>query len=284
MHTLPEATAPDSTTITFIVLTSFFPEGRRAVQFAAELAAPLGARLVLLHSNHRGLLRKTSKALAEQQSTVYLEQALQEMAAGLGSPTTIELATDLFPTVINDLAQRYHPALFVLGRPHAERADFDLGAATLDVLRNVELPLLLVPQSYTGPAAPQHVAIAADAEAFALPPHALAPHILHKLRPPRTTVITVAAMQNDMACASALHYVGNSGLLPTDGPRLSVEGYYAIHPDLGILEALASTNADCLILLARRRSVLGGFFHRSITNQLLMRSPVPVLVVPAIDG
>ena len=52
-------------------------------------------------------------------------------------------------------------------------------------------------------------------------------------------------------------------------------------PAAGILQALADTRADMLVLLTRPRSFLGELFHRSVTAAVLRHTRVPVLLLPA---
>lgn len=49
----------------------------------------------------------------------------------------------------------------------------------------------------------------------------------------------------------------------------------------GLLRALADTQADLLVLIARPHSFLGRMFYHSVTAEVLRRSPVAVLLVPA---
>ena len=272
--------------LTLLVLTSFFAESRHALHFAKELATPLGARVVLLHVNQLALLNDEVPLAPPPQATRELRQAMHALAIEQDMPADFELAPNLLPGAAEDMVRRYGPALFVLGRPAAERFDFDLGAAVLQVLRNAELPVLLVPESYTGPAVPQHLAVAADDEPFELRHSAkAAQQLLQQLAPPHTTVITASPMQDDEGCAAALHHVRASELLPhpAKGASLSVEGFYATHPDEGVLKGVATLGPDWLVVLARRHTLLGGLFHRSVTTRLLLHSPVPVLVVPTTE-
>ena len=267
--------------LTLLVLTSFFAESRRALRFAAELAAHLHGRVVLLHVNQLTLLNDDVQPPLPPQTVRELRQALQALAIEAHVPADFELAPNLLPGAVEDIARRYGPALFVLGRPAAERFDFDLGAAVLQVLRHAQLPVLLVPETYAGPAVPTHLAVAADDEPFVLHRGAkAAQQLLHQLAPARTTVITASPMQDDEGCAAALHHVRASGLLPASGPPPAVEGFYAMHPDEGVLQGLSTTQADWLLALARPHTLLGEVFHRSVTKRLLLHSPAPVLVVP----
>ena len=276
----------DQHPLTLLVLTSFFAESRHALGFAAALAAPLGARVVLLHVGQLTSPNDDIRLPPPPQASRELHEALRALASEQHVPTDFELVPDLLPGAAEDLARRYGPALFVLGRPAADRFDFDLGAAVLQILRHAQLPVLLVPETYTGPVSPGHLAVAADDEPFELHRRGkAAQQLLHKLAPARITVITASPMQDDERCAAALHHVRASGLLPlTAGSApLVVAGFYATHPDKGVLAGLATLGADWLLVLARRHALLDGLFHRSVTSRLLLHSPVPVLVVPATE-
>ncbi|MCC3159729.1 universal stress protein [Hymenobacter sp. 15J16-1T3B] len=267
--------------LTLLVLTSFFPESRRALRLAAELAQPLGARLVLVHVDQLALLNADVRGPEWPEQTAELREALQALADEQPVAADLAIVNDLLPDAVDELLTQYHPALFVLGRPAAAGADFDIGAAVLEILRNARVPLLLVPESYAGPAAPRRVAVAADDEPFSLDRGAEpARQLLRQLPPAQATVVTVVPMQVDESCAAALRHVRLSNLLP-DAVPVTAEGFYAQHPADGLLPALAATQADWLLMLARRRSLLGELFHRSVTGRLLGLSPVPVLVVPA---
>jgi nucleotide-binding universal stress UspA family protein len=273
---------PAATVPTLVVLANFFPESRRALRLAAELAAPLGAPLVLLHLNP--LAASSSVAglpplpLASQRE---LHAGLRELASELGQPVKTEIAEGLLADTLADIARRYQSVVFVLGRPAGEQADFTLGDALLDELRMAQLPALLVPEAYTGPSLPQHLAIAADDEPFDLHAGARAARqLLHQLTFAQATVVAVAPVQDDALCAAALHHVRASGLLPAPALALAVEGFYHAQPEHGVLRALAALNADWLVVLPHPRHFLDNLLHHSVTRRLLHRSPVPVLVVP----
>ena len=78
----------------------------------------------------------------------------------------------------------------------------------------------------------------------------------------------------------ALADVRATGVVPPNAPLQlhQVPDATAVE---GILQALADTQADMVVLIARPRSFLGRRFHHSVTADVLRRSPVPVLLVPA---
>ena len=51
----------------------------------------------------------------------------------------------------------------------------------------------------------------------------------------------------------------------------------------GVLQEAARQQADVLVVVVRRHSLLGSLFHRSVTAQLIEESAIPVLLLPAED-
>ncbi|GAA4356434.1 hypothetical protein GCM10023185_20210 [Hymenobacter saemangeumensis] len=269
--------------LTLIALAGFYAPDRAAVRYADALAQALHANLVLLHVNRAALVDPYElldesyrrDELVLQADTV---SALRRVAGRLRTPATVELSTDLLPAVAQDLAERYGPALFVLGQP-AEEAAASIVPACVELLRAGQYPLLLVPAA--APAAvPQCFLVAADAEPFALSNEAQAWRPLLSRLGAEVLVAHVSAEGEDSAaCAAALRAVQASGLLQ-GLPAPELRGYSQPQASCGILAAVQETQADVLILLARERSYLSELFHRSVTAQVLKHTPVPVLLLP----
>ena len=51
----------------------------------------------------------------------------------------------------------------------------------------------------------------------------------------------------------------------------------------GVLAEAARQEADVLVVVVRRHSLLGSLFHSSVTAQLIQESTIPVLLLPAED-
>lgn len=277
---------------TLIVLSGFYPAAQHALQYADALASSLGGQLVLLHVNRTSLFDPyvfageawRRQELAEDFDTGWL---LTQQAQQLRAPATVELATDLLPATALDLAARQPPALFVLGRPEVDQGGLEpMLEATLELLRALQLPVLLVPLSSRPPALPRQIVVAADREEFHLPAAtAIVGTLLAQLSAAGATltVAHVSGGEDNQSCAAALRTVQRSGLTPSLR-QLTPRGYQNRVVVAGLLDAIQDTNADLVVVLARTRSYLGELFHRSITAQLLASSPVPVLVVPVEEG
>ncbi|UYZ59704.1 universal stress protein [Hymenobacter latericus] len=277
--------APLGTPLSLIVLTNFFPAAHRAIRYAAELAAPLGAQLVLLHVRQAPALADDDATGPEWLHDAHerdgeLLMALNALADEVYVPTSVELVPSLQPDVALDLAKRYQPALFVVGRAATELAE--LSAAVLQVLRTGRFPVLLVPETYRGTSCPTQVAIAADGDAFRLDDAATGARQLLAELEPDLTVVNVSIIETDDYCLAARYQVEQSGLC--EGARqVHTRAFQHLSTAHGLLQAVEATKADLLVLIARRHSVLGELFQRSVTDRLMQLSPVPVLVLPAHD-
>ncbi|WP_400191604.1 universal stress protein [Hymenobacter sp. B81] len=270
--------------LSLIVLTSFYPAGQQALQYADALADCLGGRLVLLHVNRASLFDPylfagegwQQQELRQSTDTALL---LTRLAREQRAPAVVEVATDLLPGVARDVAARHQPALFVLGRPAPEHTSpAQLSAATGELLRAARLPLLVVPADQPGTLPPRRVLLAADGEDLDLGRSAtLAQQLLQSLGP-ELTVAHVSAVEDDAGCTRAWHSVQSSGLA-AGVAEVSLRGFVHEHPVDGLLAAVAETQADLLVVVARARSYWGEVFHRSVTAELVARCPVPVLVL-----
>lgn len=169
--------------------------------YADALAHALGGRLVVLHVNRASRFDPYdlvaegyhSQKLDRQTDTMAV---LTTLAAGLHSPATREVTTDLLPTVAQDVAARYRPVLIVLGQPDpAYPATSELPNACSELLRAGD-PLLALPADITarpvGP--PRRILLAAALEPFGLTPPAR--HLCPLLALPGTQLV-VAHVSGD---------------------------------------------------------------------------------------
>ncbi|MBF9237758.1 universal stress protein [Hymenobacter sp. BT683] len=272
--------------LSLIVMTSFYPAAQHAVHYADTLARTFGGQVVLLHANRvalfdpyifagEGLRREELRGAAEMKSL------LARQAEKLGAPATVEIATDLLPEVARDLLARYHPALFVVGRPVPTRTGpEDFSSVVLELLQAAHIPVLLVPQGAAAANPPRRVLIAADCEEFSVSGAAVGVHQLLVSLGAAVTVAHVSALEEDDSCLYALNAVRRSGILAAL-PEAELRGYQHKDAVSGVLEGMHDTQADLVVVVARPRSYLGELFHESVTAQVMHQSTVPVLVVPA---
>ncbi|WP_185283625.1 universal stress protein [Hymenobacter sp. NBH84] len=266
---------------TLLVLTDFSAGANRSLKVAVNFAHLLEAQLVVLHVHRDSLLdpeRFTGKLSGESYEVTM--RALHSLVRQLPVPALAEVGQGLLPDVVADAIRRYHPLLVVLSRPDAENIPDELATTTaLQLLRSSSFPLLVVPPATTKMTAPRHVLLAADGGEFGVDEHGDAlRHVLAALHAP-VTLVHVTESATHHTAAQAYETVAGAGLT-RDLPRVSTSHICHASPAQGLLQAVAEQRADLLVVLARPRSVWGELFHRSVTAQLLLHSPVPVLVLP----
>jgi nucleotide-binding universal stress UspA family protein len=171
--------------------------------------------------------------------------------------------------------------LVVLGKPDTDAAPDELvSSLSLNLLRAISVPLLVVPIAAAADDVPQKLLLAVDGQAFQLdaPITEAAQQLLQGLSA-TPVVVQVAAPDADDDPAAAVATVASSGLaagLP------QVQTHRLRHSTIpgGIVQAAAETQADLLVLVARRRSFLGQLFNSSVSAQVILHSPIPVLLLP----
>lgn len=270
-----------------IVLTNLSEAAEKTARYAAVLGAPLHAHVALLHFYHDPVLLAPELAVVAMAQTdrSYADAATEMQALARRLPVTAEVMVSALPMfdAVAEAVQRYHPLLLAMGlSPEHDFLDELLNNRVLPVLRATHQPLLLVPKAAPAPRVPRRVLLALDDEPFRLTAagQQLAPllaawqaaytvtHVVdghEPVTPPRHLVLADVRAR---------------GVVPPDAPLRLHQVPDATAAD-GIMQALADTQADLVVLVARPRSFLGRRFHHSVTAEVLRRSPVPVLLIPA---
>ncbi|ALD21339.1 universal stress protein [Hymenobacter sp. DG25A] len=267
-----------------LVLTDFSPAADHALTYANALAEKLDTSIVLLHVRRTSLLDPdllTGRIAHLSEGEV--ATALAERTNHLSVPAIVEVTTDLVPQAITEATERLHPSLLIVGKPDTEYTPDELVTTTsLELIHAASCPMLVVPVTSAVASPPAHITLAVDGKGFALSAEsANIPHLLHELGAP-LTVVHIATPEETESAQLSLDSVQRSGLtMELEQPQTQV----VRHSDLaeGIQEAVLLTQADLLVLVARRHSLLGELFHHSVTAQVIRHSIVPVLVLPSED-
>ena len=272
-------------TSSLVVLTDFYAVTNRALSYAAGLAVPLEAQLVLLHVRHDPLLGPSTYYSADtargQRQT---RQALLDLAAHQPVPTTVDVAGGFLPEAVTEAVRLHHPLFLVLARPgqDPETAEFVTGTA-VDVLRHAPHPLLVVPAVGWDAYPPRHLLLVVDGEPFHLRPNQ---DLLRRLlRATEGTLDVVHVTTDDEARpeegAVRKTVVANDLVDQLPASRMH-EVYNPVVRD-GIMQEAARLEADMLVVVARHHSAAGSLFHQSQTARLIQESSIPVLLLPAED-
>ena len=271
-------------TSSVLVFANFADAAEATARYAAALGAPLHLRLAMLHLDAYPVMLEPELVAASAEQTQRNEAetmtGLHALARRLpGHPEVLE-AAGIMSEAVAEAVRQEHPLLLALGLSHEQSL---LGRLlveqVLPVLRATHRPLLLVPRDAPCVGPPRRVLLAVDGEPFT--PNA-ASRALAPLLAAWGATFTVAHVQPQGSTPSrlALADVRASGLLPAATP-LALYHAAGTAPATGVLQAVADTQADLLVFMARPRSFLGELFHRSVTASVLRHCAVPVLLLPA---
>ena len=267
-----------------LVLANYADAAEATARYAAALGAPLHLRLAMLHLGEYPVMPEPELVAASAEQTQRNEAetmtGLHALARRLPGHTEVLEAAGIMSDCVAEAVRQQHPLLLALGLSHEHSLlDRLLLDQMLPVLRATHRPLLLVPRDVAVAGPPRRVLVAVDGKPFT--PNA-ASRALAPLLAAWAATFTVAHVrpQGGNPSRLALADVRASGLLTAATP---LELYKAgdMDPAPGVLQAVADTRADLLVLIARPRSFLGGLFHRSVTAAVLRHCSVPVLLLPA---
>ena len=265
-----------------VVLTDFYAVTNRALSYAAGLAVPLQAELVLLHARHDVLLAPFDHRPSTPISEHTTDQALQTLADEQPVLTQVNVSEQDLPEAVREAVRRHHPLLLVLGRPGGADIPVEIMTGTaMDLLSTVPHPLLVVPNPGWEAFPPRRLLLAVDGEPFVLGQHQ---DVVRQLLQVAAGTLAVVRVANDsharLGAETVLRTVAANDLAGEVPPNQfhEVDDRSVVG---GVLAEAARQNTDLLVVVARRHSLLGSLFHRSVTAQLIEQSPIPVLVLPA---
>ncbi|MBD2721075.1 universal stress protein [Hymenobacter armeniacus] len=270
-----------------VVLTDFFAVSNRALSYAAGLAVPLKAHLLLLHAQHDSLLAPNEFAayhtLAGEQKTFY---ALEKLASDQPVPAEVDISDDPLSDAVREITRERELLLVVMGQPGFEGAPVELVARTATgLLRRVACPLLVVPAAGWDQFPPRRLLLAVDGEPFNV---GAQHHTIYRLLQALQGTLEIIHITDDehaRPTASALLETVTQNDLVEDTLDAPLHLHERYNPQVtaGILAEAARLEADLLVVVARHHSFVGSLFHHSITARLVQASPIPVLVLPAED-
>ena len=267
-----------------VVLTDFYAVTARALSYAAGLAVSLKAELVLLHARHDVLLAPIDYGPYSPISHNATDRALQTLADEQPVPTRVDVSDRELTEAVRIAVRHHQPLLLVLGRPETADAPVEIVTGTaMDLLTTVPYPLLVVPPPAGDTLPPRRLLLAVDGEPFELLQHQdVVRQLLHMADGTLNVVRVTDDSHARLGAEAILRTVADNNFTEVLPPSRLYEVYDRSVVS-GILAEAARQEADLLVVVARHHSLIGSLFHRSVTAQLLERSPVPVLVLPARD-
>ncbi|RAK66143.1 hypothetical protein DLM85_15735 [Hymenobacter edaphi] len=238
-------------------------------------------------------------------SAAQLTARLHTQAAALATqgPCRLTLITRDVATELARCPQPGTTDVLVVGRPPAADAPGPAAHPLFLLCRLLPNPLLVVPAAFAAPAeVPTRLALDTDGQAVRLPGSArrvtelllslrqdtrvlylgsgrtAAARLLAQLVPSTVGIHVYTADEALPPPAALLARFAEIGLLG-DLPHTLHTAYHASVEE-GILQLLRACDADLLLFVARQRTLPGEQFDTSTGARLMLRSPIPTLVVP----
>jgi nucleotide-binding universal stress UspA family protein len=268
-----------------LVLTDFSPAADQALAVAVLLAGAVpDAQLTLLHVRRTSLLDPgyfSTATRSEADAAHLLAERCARATAQRVACTPLVEAGRVVP-VVRAVAERLGIDLLVTSKCDTEATPDELvDSVSLDLLRTVSVPLLVVPERYRAPALPRHALFPIDGSPVQI--SAAAARVSHALLatgPATLTALLVTSQTaSDEVRRAAEVAVRASGLTEGETPLTTIQ---AAEPADGILRG--ATHADLLMLVARQHGVVGSLLHYSVTAQVLRHTRVPVLLLPEVGA
>ena len=133
-------------TPSLVVLTDFFAVTNRALSYAAGLAVPLNAQLVLLHVRHDGLpVPEGERGQHTPGGERKTDRALLQLAADQLVPTEVDVSEGFLPAALTEAARQQADLLVVGARHHSLLGSLFHRSITALLIQASPIPVLILP-------------------------------------------------------------------------------------------------------------------------------------------
>lgn len=262
-----------------LVPTDFSENADKALDFALALANKFDATIHIIHTyhitSHAGHLANVNRVIKEDREKE-MEAFLEETKASVSFDVKIQgRCRKGYPVeLIENEAEKIAADLIVMGTLGASNIGKKImGSTASKLIKNTNFPILAIPQN-THYADLMNIVVAIDALTMA---------VLNTLNP----MINIA-QKSDLAIN--LVHVSNQQLHTDIDPTiknyltgLAVEhSYTKIQSDdilEGILDFAHEKGNSVLCLVSRQRSWFENLFHNSVSQQIALKSDLPLLIL-----
>lgn len=265
-----------------LVATDFSPASVNAVEFAAQLAKQLNARLHLLHVYHMPLIASDIPVVPdlssmEKESLDRLEKLGEDLNEKYGITPFVKAEMGFTTDEINEYKEAIYADLIVLGmHGHNKASELFIGSTTASYIENTKTPLLVVP-SDAKYKTPEWIAFASDLKGLQI----------HSLDALKEYALSFKAKVN-------IVNVTEGELLPDYNKSVAgiqLDHYFEELSHLfffpegknvteGIDEFIAEHKTDWIALVHRKHGFFDRMFNKSVTKKMIYHTHLPLLVLP----
>jgi len=267
-----------------LVPVDFSDASFNAVSYAAFLANAFNARLTLVHA-YTGTSAfdevangKVYDSLEELEAAneKFLKKEIERIARKF-TVKTDSIAMKGNPVkVINDVAEKNHPEMIVMGMKGKGESNSILGSTTVSMIDETSIPLLIIPKSALYQTI-DSITLASDFKNEKLLSHfAILEKLIAKFNPfiqvlnvqkkdsKLTAEIIASKMSQDLTWDKYNH---SFNIIERDDVEEGIFGFLRKHP------------TDLLVMVARKRGFINKIFEPSHTKKMTGQTKIPLLVL-----
>lgn len=265
-----------------LLTTDFSENARSAVEYGLQLFGSEGVTYTLLNTfKEPGSSTAAMVSIVEflhKESKVLLDQYAKDLKETYPDYTIepMSMHGSLYP-VVNTLAKRGDADVVVVGTRGASQVhNFFLGSNTMDLMRNSEIPAVIVPNNHAYQAV-KNIALALDFKPL---------EQINILDP----IISIA--HNKQATINAFHIQENGNdFMTEESPEVkrlfeecgqiahSFENIKNENVAAGIGSYMDASNSDMLAIVARKHNFMERLFKKSITKEVSLMASFPMIIV-----
>lgn len=268
---------------TIIVPTDFSPAAINAMNYAADMALEIDAKIKLVHVYQVPIAMTDTPIVmvSVEELRERAEERLEKLRAGLEHVTSGKIKIDAVAVLgdtideLEEICDEEDPFVVVMGsvgHGALERSLF--GSTTLSAIRHIDSPIIAVPVGKEYGKGIKKMGLASD---FRDVEETTPFDVIHDIVKTFGAQLYVLNIDKDLS-AEKLHetireYKGLRDLNP--------EYHIIRHDDIedGINEFAETNNLDLIIAIPKEHKLLEGIFKKSSTKQLIFESHVPVMCV-----
>lgn len=264
--------------MTHILLpTDFSDTARKAAQFALDLYGTRDVRYFLVNSTpiraSADPLLPDLTRMMEQQSLNGLRQEERRLRKRPDHVYVAKVSTYApLPQALNNIAERKGADLIVMGT-QGKSSKRRFGSNTSTIVKKTQLPVITVPAHWE-PEAIRRILLTMDNEA--IDADTFLP-LLHLVRRCGAEVVVAHVRTNAVGARKGVDRAAVSKALK--GIKHSFITAHGANVVDTMNELAAGGRIQLVAMVQRKRSFLGGLFHKSSTRQMALHTKLPLLVL-----
>lgn len=270
---------------TIIAPTDFSSISINAVNYAADMAVSINAKLILVHVIHLPVMATelpVSKAIYND-SLVEAENEMAELCDKISLATGNNILVEsivvfgFFQQQIKAISKLNNPFAVIMATKGAGAVSHLLfGSNTIYAVKNLHCPVMVIPhnEKFSGI---KNIALASDLKDISTTIHFDYIKDLLTLFSARADIVSVIKNDSDVHKREMTGAITLQNQLDRFHPQL----HFIINQNIenGILEFTKKNKTDLLIIIPKKHGLLGSLFHKSESKIFVEHPHIPMLFI-----